>query len=914
MSRISRTREKYDNGNELLGDNANEGTAARTRPFTFEEIMLRRKNNKLSVEAKEGAGDPDEHLGKDNAKKVSNHSERDGVYEDAMNHASEDTVKRSSTKKQESTSLKEGHLVRGKGKESSDAEANLMEKLDKDVKNRDKEDKNERRSHRRSRNEERSRGDFENESEKKHSGNSVRKEKYVDTERRKSESESKRKQRTRDEEKNRFEDGKAVKKHDSGKWYDLEPAGRKSRKKESSQSHYEEARSKTRRSRSREKRDRDRRSISLSPRAHKRSFYQGREHGESSHHSFKDRKHSDVDRNRTSSNGGYGNSHYQRRGGRGSRLGGYSPRKRRTEAAVKTPSPTARSPERKSAGWDLPPTGTDIHSAGSMLPNFQTSRQTVSSNVNELPATVPAASNAAKSLSGASPNTLSESKNVSMDSIQLTQATRSMRRLYLENVPTSASDKSIMDCFNNFFLSSDAYHIQGTPPCISCIINKEKGQALVEFLTPEDAVTALSFDGRSFSGSILKVRRSEDSVESATGVPEKPVAVVDAISDDIKDSPYKIFIGGISKVLSSDMVMEIASAFGALRGYHFKVNEDANGACAFLEYVDKSITLKACAGLNGMKLGGKVLTVVQATPDASIEDKTEDPPHYGIPEHAKALLSKPTKVLKLKNVLNQEELLTLSEPEVEEVLEDIRLECARYGTVKSVNVVRNGRGSTTATSEVTNQADVRSSSQHTEGENNIVKPEVREEEIDPNSGENSRPEAPNDVRETPVDGGDAENNRPSHDEHEEDNLNTDIPTSHLDTDTNPQGSPPQLDTTKDQSAQNDNNSADFLLRDNSSIKNSSMVEEELKNEEGNRELQEASMELNDTSRRNSDTTENGENKQQLDVFEEGCVLVEYARKEASCAAAHCLHGRLYGNRIVAVGYVDHDLYISRFPK
>jgi len=41
-------------------------------------------------------------------------------------------------------------------------------------------------------------------------------------------------------------------------------------------------------------------------------------------------------------------------------------------------------------------------------------------------------------------------------------------------------------------------------------INKEKGQALAEFLTPEDATNALSFNGRSFSGSILKIRRPKD--------------------------------------------------------------------------------------------------------------------------------------------------------------------------------------------------------------------------------------------------------------------------------------------------------------------------------------------------------------------------------------------------------------------
>lgn len=38
-----------------------------------------------------------------------------------------------------------------------------------------------------------------------------------------------------------------------------------------------------------------------------------------------------------------------------------------------------------------------------------------------------------------------------------------------------------------------------------------------------------------------------------------------------------------------------------------------------IQYIDHSSTLKACAGLNGMKLGGCILTVVQALPDAPEE-------------------------------------------------------------------------------------------------------------------------------------------------------------------------------------------------------------------------------------------------------------------------------------------------------
>lgn len=50
---------------------------------------------------------------------------------------------------------------------------------------------------------------------------------------------------------------------------------------------------------------------------------------------------------------------------------------------------------------------------------------------------------------------------------------------------------------------------------VSLQVNKEKGQALVEFLTPEDASAALNFDGKSFSGNIIKIRRPKDYVESS---------------------------------------------------------------------------------------------------------------------------------------------------------------------------------------------------------------------------------------------------------------------------------------------------------------------------------------------------------------------------------------------------------------
>ncbi|KAF8388259.1 hypothetical protein HHK36_026925 [Tetracentron sinense] len=951
MSRISRQKEKYGNNNELSRENCNEGTAARTRPFSFDEIMLRRKSKNLSEDAKDGAGETGKLSVKENVDNISDDSESDGGH-----RLSKDSVKRSSEKKKGHTFMKGDNLVKARDKGSRDLETKLKAKLYTDMSSKAKGGKNEKRSHRRSKNDERLRDNSENVSEKKRSTDRMEKDRYTDKNSGKSGRENKRKQREEDDRKNRSEiEGSAVKRHGPSKLHDSEPSERKGRRKESSQSRYEEARPKRRRSRSREHdrdRDRDRRSLSLSPREHKHASYHGREHGESPFRSVKDRlerQHSDIDKNRMSSNGGYASSHYRRHGGYASGLGGYSPRKRKTEAAVRTPSPTNHSPDRKSAGWDLPPAGTGTISTGSTLANLELSRQTVTPHTYVLPSAVPVSTIAVRPLSVASSNIMSTTKNVSMDSIQLTQATRPMRRLYIENIPDSASEKSIMKCLSNFLLSSDDNRSQGVQPCISCIINKEKGQALVEFLTPEDASTAISFDGRAFFGSILKIRRPKDFVESAldkifhskgfqtvaifmqTGIPEKSVAAVDSVSDVVKDSPHKIFVGGISKALSSDILMEIACAFGTLKAYHFRLNEDLNEPCAFLEYVDQSITLKACAGMNGMKLGGQVLTVVQAVPHASTEERTEKPPFYGIPDHAKPLLEEPTQVLKLRNVFNQEDLTSISGPELEETLEDIRLECARFGTIKSVNVVKYSSCATTPEAfEVTNNPDMGRVLQDPEGDDNIKKTETLEEAVDLGSLENTRPEPPSNVRELLEDGdleGDsASDDKPVYDFIEngssdpgllDSSMALEEPSCLLNTDGTSQELPNQLGGTKDQLAYNDDK-GDLIQAKDSGMENNLMAEEEFIQEEANGNLQEASTVLNSMVGKESDASEKHDSKQRAsnleDVFEPGCVLVEYMRTEACCMAVHFLHGRLFGDRMVEVGYVDHDLYLTRFPK
>ncbi|PON33129.1 Splicing factor-like protein [Parasponia andersonii] len=951
MSSSHRLKEKYDKSNRLALHNGDEGSAARTRPFSFEEIMLRRKKKSLSEDVKKGVADEAKLVSKEaSVKDISHSNESEGAYRFhkssspiAERHVAEEMTKISSRKKERITSMNtksEEHYL--KGKDTGNRELNSKLKArpssytsketegsrnDKQVHDRREHDKqgsrNDRQIHGRRERDKRLTENTQNEAGKKHSRDSTRKESHADQNRGKSERESKRKYQNGDNEK--VKDRNATKKLDTGRHHDTDISGRNKRK-EPSKSCFEDPKQRRGRSKSRDREDRNKRSRSPSLGARKRASYNSMVYREAASHHPKDRseKQHYVDRNRLSSNGL--SSHHRRNDGPTSGLGGYSPRKRISEAATKTPSPPNHSSEKKSAKWDLPPAGTDNILSGLVPLNFQSLNSTVSTSVQELAIAAPVASVSREFPSGVFATSLSTKRFASIDSIQLTQSTRPMRRLYVENIPSSTSEKGLVDWLNDLLLSSCVNHIQGTQPCISCIINQDKGQALVEFLTPEDASAALSLDGRSISGSILKIRRPKDFVEVTTGNQEKSVAAVDTITDVVNDSPNKLFIGGISKALSSKMFMEIVSAFGHLKAYHFEVNDNLDEQCAFLEYVDQSVTPKACAGLNGMKLGGKILTVVQAIHGASSLENTGSSSLYEIPELAKPLLKQPTQVLKLKNLFNIEDFSSLSEPQVEEVVEDVRLECARFGNVKSVNVVRHGQCTSettgTKTSELNNNAQITGpEDKNTEAEN------LTEHMDDESSGVDAI-EFASDVKEL------------DEDKVAEDKCTDDNKPYNISDDNSPQTGQLQSETPiqvlgcvnvtsiipelpnsqngpKELSEHHDDKVCSTVLVDADDSENKLKFEDNLN--EGDADSRELgnSAELGGSIETESDAVEkDGVKERDFDgsIFEVGCVFVEFGRTEAACIAAHCLNGRVFDDQIVTVEYIALEHYKARFPK
>lgn len=581
MSRLGRQRENNTSKTDRLRDNKDEGTAARTRPFSFEEIMKRRKHKELSHSIKEEVrvveiipkSDtiPDSVRSGRETKRLSSVIERPALEEHVrVSHRGREDflhIKEEKSEwgisggskhylgelsyKEEHISLKEG--MHAKGNRSRESAAELRSNAE--VWNRDNRGEIEKKIHSRNKNGEWHRGDIQdrrlrseitnvgqtNEAEQKihtrgkdtelprsyradggqrnelrkrgnrgewprknteikgplyeeyethrrmhrsrddewprnnsddrahkaYSRDSLVNDRSADRSEGKLEKESKRKHQSAD---NRdIREKNPIKKPDMGRSSQSEVSEKG--KKERLGSHHEEFRMKRKRSRSQDRGKNRERSVSLPPESHKRTSYSGKKLGDSLSDSPKDKpgkQRKEIEKSRFSNNGS--GNYYRGPDGLTSGLGGYSPRKRKNENAVKNPSPTNRSPERKSAGWDIPTTEVKDSTSSVTHVSQLSNHQAVSLNVHELVSAVTAALNASNPVPGAS-GVFPRKDNTSIDSIQLTESTRPMRRLYVENTPASASEKDVMEYLNNRLLSSGVNRIQGRQPCISCIVS-----------------------------------------------------------------------------------------------------------------------------------------------------------------------------------------------------------------------------------------------------------------------------------------------------------------------------------------------------------------------------------------------------------------------------------------------------------
>ncbi|XP_019440703.1 PREDICTED: splicing factor U2af large subunit A-like isoform X1 [Lupinus angustifolius] len=285
------------------------------------------------------------------------------------------------------------------------------------------------------------------------------------------------------------------------------------------------------------------------------------------------------------------------------------------------------------------------------------------------------------------------------------QATRHARRVYVGGLSPTANEQSVATFFSQVMANIGGNTAGPGDAVVNVYINHDKKFAFVEMRSVEEASNAMALDGIIFEGAPVKVRRPTDYNPSlaATLGPSQPnpnlnlgaVGLTPGSAGGL-DGPDRIFVGGLPYYFTETQIRELLETFGPLRGFDLvKDRETGNSkGYAFCVYQDLAVTDIACAALNGIKMGDKTLTVRRANQGSSLVQPK--PEQESILMHAQQqialqkLMLQPalvaTKVVCLTHAVAADELK--DDEDYEEILDDMRQECSKFGTLVNVVIPR----------------------------------------------------------------------------------------------------------------------------------------------------------------------------------------------------------------------------------
>ncbi|RDW78153.1 U2 snRNP auxilliary factor [Coleophoma crateriformis] len=281
---------------------------------------------------------------------------------------------------------------------------------------------------------------------------------------------------------------------------------------------------------------------------------------------------------------------------------------------------------------------------------------------------------------------------------------RQAKRLLVHNLPPTVTEEAIVSFFNLQLNGLNV--IEGSDPCISAQISKDRSFALLEFKNPSDATVVLAMDGITMeehhaaakngasngSATGLSIRRPKDYIVPA--VTDETPYEPGTVSSVVVDTQNKISVSNVPLYLTDEQVTELLVSFGELKAFVLVKDNgtDESRGIAFCEYVDPAATDIAVEGLNGMELGDKHLKVQRASIGNTQASGLE------MSVNAMSMLAGTTtqgledgRVLQLLNMVTAEELI--DNDDYEEICEDVKEECEKYGKVLDMKVPRPSGGS-----------------------------------------------------------------------------------------------------------------------------------------------------------------------------------------------------------------------------
>ncbi|KJK78913.1 hypothetical protein H634G_05728 [Metarhizium anisopliae BRIP 53293] len=279
---------------------------------------------------------------------------------------------------------------------------------------------------------------------------------------------------------------------------------------------------------------------------------------------------------------------------------------------------------------------------------------------------------------------------------------RQAKRLIVSNIPKGNSEESILSFFNLQLNGLNV--IESSDPCNLCQISTDRSFAVLEFRNAGDATVALALDGINMEADDtmngdggekqgLSIRRPKDYVMPA--IPEEMAYDPNVVSNVVPDTVHKLSITNIPTFLTEDQIIELLAAFGKPKAFVLvkdRSTEESRGI-AFAEYLEPgSANEPALNALNGMDVGGKKLKVSKASigPTQVANFDVGITAISGLASQTSTDAEK-GRVLQLLNMVTPEELMDTEE--YEEICEDVREECSKFGNILELKIPRPVGGS-----------------------------------------------------------------------------------------------------------------------------------------------------------------------------------------------------------------------------
>ncbi|KAF8819841.1 splicing factor U2AF protein [Cardiosporidium cionae] len=316
-------------------------------------------------------------------------------------------------------------------------------------------------------------------------------------------------------------------------------------------------------------------------------------------------------------------------------------------------------------------------------------------------------------------------------------ATKAARELYVGNLPPGVDVNQLLEFLNAAMSALKATTMPGNS-CTKAWISTDGHYAFVEFRTMEEASNGMQLNGLNCLGYSLRIGRPktypaelaalapqptavaldssylaqgiagvQSGVEAAAGLAgsatststalaaaQKAANVVSAslLFGNLSKSliqPDRMCIMGLPAQLSEDKVKALVTTFGSVKFFQLLTKEDGTSSgvciCDFQDYESQQQAIEILTKNTPYIVMKASDAVAQGLLAGFVQLQIQSGDQLLKPQVA-------TRVIMLCNLVTKEELL--DEKEYEDILEDVRLECTRYGVVLSLEIPRPMRGFT----------------------------------------------------------------------------------------------------------------------------------------------------------------------------------------------------------------------------